>query len=263
MIQPDNLKVCSIQANLIWEDKNKNLSNFNTFFAKIIPGQDIIVLPEMFTTGFSMNAEAISEMENGPTMDWIKNMAMKLGSMIIGSYAVNESGNFYNRLFAVFPDGEYLKYDKRHLFRIEGESDVYTPGKSKLIFDYKGWKISTFICYDLRFPVWSRNRKDYDLYINVANWPGSRSEIWTGLLKARAIENQVYAIGVNRVGFDNSGTAHSGDSLIIDPKGQILSYAKSGKEEIIYAELSLTELKNFRKKFPVSLDADEFTLHLK
>lgn len=260
MERKDNLKVCLVQTDLFWEDQTKNLNKFNQILGSIDHPYDIIILPEMFTTGFSMNAPQLAERENGNSLKWLKEQSKSLKTMILASLMIQDGNYYYNRLFVVLPDGSYFSYDKRHLFRIGGESEVYTPGKNRLIIDYLGWRISPFICYDLRFPVWSRNKNDYDLYINVANWPGSRREIWMGLLKARAIENQVYVLGVNRVGDDYHGTAHTGDSMILDPKGQVISQAGINKEEIISAEISLSELQNFRKIFPAYLDADGFEL---
>jgi len=260
MEKKDNLKVGLVQTDLYWEDKIKNINKFNQIIDSIDQTYDLILLPEMFTTGFSMNAQQFAEVENAYTLDWLREKSKGLKAMIMGSVMIKEAGNYYNRLLAVMPDGAYYSYDKRHLFRIVGESDVYTSGKNRLIIEYLGWRISPFICYDLRFPVWSRNKNDYDLYINVANWPGSRREIWMDLLKARAIENQVYVLGVNRIGEDYKGTAHSGDSMIIDPKGIVISLAEKNEDVIISAEIILSELQNFRKNFPAYLDADDFEL---
>ncbi|MFC2120063.1 amidohydrolase [Bacteroidota bacterium] len=252
--------VSVVQTNLNWENIELNLLKFDSLLEKINNKTDIVILPEMFTTGFSMNAEKFAEEENGRTLNWLMEKAGNLNALIIGSIIIRENSGYFNRLYTVFPDGSYKTYDKKHLFRIEGEADVYTPGNKRLIINYKGWKISPFICYDLRFPVWSRNKNNYDLYINVANWPGSRRDIWINLLKARAIENQVYAIGVNRIGEDSNDTGHTGDSMIIDPKGKTLAQAEKNKEEIINTEISLSELNDFRKKFPVGLDADNFEI---
>ncbi|MFC2117728.1 amidohydrolase [Bacteroidota bacterium] len=254
------LSVSVVQTNLNWENIELNLLKFDSLLEKINNKTDIVILPEMFTTGFSMNAEKFAEEENGRTLNWLMEKAGNLNALIIGSIIIRENSGYFNRLYTVFPDGSYKTYDKKHLFRIEGEADVYTPGNKRLIINYKGWKISPFICYDLRFPVWSRNKNNYDLYINVANWPGSRRDIWINLLKARAIENQVYAIGVNRIGEDSNDTGHTGDSMIIDPKGKTLAQAEKNKEEIINTEISLSELNDFRKKFPVGLDADNFEI---
>ncbi|MFC2129011.1 amidohydrolase [Bacteroidota bacterium] len=254
------MSVSVVQTNLNWENIELNLLKFDSLLEKINNKTDIVILPEMFTTGFSMNAEKFAEEENGRTLNWLMEKAGNLNALIIGSIIIRENSGYFNRLYTVFPDGSYKTYDKKHLFRIEGEADVYTPGNKRLIINYKGWKISPFICYDLRFPVWSRNKNNYDLYINVANWPGSRRDIWINLLKARAIENQVYAIGVNRIGEDSNDTGHTGDSMIIDPKGKTLAQAEKNKEEIINTEISLSELNDFRKKFPVGLDADNFEI---
>ncbi len=257
------LRACLLQTDLVWEDRSANIEKFDILFDNIKQQQDIIVLPEMFTTGFSMNAIGFAEIEKGHTLEWLKDKAKVFDAMVTGSVIISEAGGYFNRLFAVFPDGNYEVYNKRHLFRMAGESDIYSPGQKTLIINFRGWKISPFICYDLRFPVWSRNKNEYDVYLNVANWPASRREIWMCLLKARAIENQAYVIGVNRIGQDINSTNHSGDSMIIAPQGQVISQAGQNKPDIIYAELSLSELNDFRKKFPVSLDADPFELGIR
>ncbi|MCK5168262.1 MAG: hypothetical protein KAQ75_00175, partial [Bacteroidales bacterium] len=180
--------------------------------------------------------------------------------IIIGSIIIKEDKNYYNRCIIMFPNGEYYTYDKSHLFRMEKEHEDYTKGESKTIFKHNDWRICPLICYDLRFPVWSRNQNDYDLLIYIASWPESRREVWNTLLKARAIENQSYVVGVNRIGKDGEGITYSGDTVIIDPKGRIITKAEDYKEEIINAELSLNELNKFREKFPVFLDADDFKI---
>ena len=255
-----NLRVSCIQGDLAWENIDQNLNMFAEKF-KHIPGvTDIIILPEMFTTGFSMNSLELAEPMDGKSFQWMKEQAEKLNKIIIGSIIIKEEKNYYNRCITMFPNGEFYTYDKGHLFRMEKEHEDFTKGEHKTIFKYKDWRINTMICYDLRFPVWSRNKGDYDLLIYIASWPESRREVWNTLLKARAIENQAYVIGVNRIGKDGEGISYSGDTVIIDPKGRIIKKAEDYREEIISADLSLNELNQFREKFPVFLDADDFKL---
>lgn len=255
-----NLFVSCIQSNLEWENKELNFLNFERKIQQLPEETRLVILPEMFTTGFSMKPEHLSESMNEKSVEWLKMQSQKSGKIIIGSIIINESGKNYNRLLAVFPDGTIQKYDKRHLFRMGNEHAHYSKGNDKLIFTSDEWHICPLVCYDLRFPVWSRNKSDYDLLIYIANWPESRSYAWKSLLVARAIENEVYVIGVNRVGTDGEGTKFSGDSMIIDPHGKIIVQAEPFKEQFLNAELSLDELNNFRKKFPVYLDADDFKI---
>jgi predicted amidohydrolase len=255
-----NLKVSCIQADLAWENIDQNLNMFSELLTQVPDDSDLIVLPEMFTTGFTMNSKELAEPMNGKSFQWLKDQSRKHNKIILGSVIIEENNNYYNRCISMFPDGNYYTYDKGHLFRMEREHIDFTKGESKTIFKHKAWRICTLICYDLRFPVWSRNQNNYDVLIYIASWPESRREVWNTLLKARAIENQSYVIGVNRIGKDGEGITYSGDTVIIDPKGQIITKAGDYKEEIISAELSLTELEKFREKFPVHLDADKFKL---
>ena len=256
----NNLNFSCIQSDLVWENIDSNLNMFSEKLKLISKDTDIVILPEMFTTGFSMNSLQLAESMNGKSVNWMKEQAKKQNKIIIGSVIIKENKNYYNRCITMFPNGEYFTYDKGHLFRMEKEHEDFTKGKTKTIFKHNGWRICTLICYDLRFPVWSRNKNDYDLMIYIASWPESRREVWNTLLKARAIENQSYVIGVNRIGKDGEGITYSGDTVIIDPKGRIIQKAKDYQEEIINADLSLSELNQFREKFPVFLDADEFKL---
>ena len=255
-----NLKVSCIQSDLIWENADQNLKQFSEKFNQFPNDTELIVLPEMFTTGFTMNALGMAENMDGKTFCWLKEQAEKHNKIILGSVIIQDNKKYYNRCITMFPNGEYYTYDKGHLFRMEKEHEDYTKGESKTIFKHNDWRICTLICYDLRFPVWSRNQNDYDLLIYIASWPESRREVWKTLLKARAIENQSYVIGVNRIGSDGEGISYSGDTVIIGPKGEIISSAKDYTEEIISAELSLDKLKQFREKFPVALDADNFKI---
>jgi predicted amidohydrolase len=265
-----NLKITYIQTSLIWENKIANLTHFETLF-KSIKQTDLIVLPEMFTTGFTMNSNLLAEQENEETFLWIMQMAKEKNAAITGSFIVKEKNDFYNRLLWANPNGTYYTYNKRHLFRMAEEHSYYTAGNNRLIVEYKGWKICPLICYDLRFPVWSRNITTnenkikipaYDLLLYVANWPEARNSAWNALLPARAIENQCYVLGVNRIGIDGKNIAYSGNSALIDAKGNYKSHCKPKVEEIITTEISLTELNEFRSKFPVNLDADSFQIEL-
>ena len=256
----NNLVVSCIQTELVWENIDKNLDNFEDKLNQISSETEIVVLPEMFTTGFTMNAQEMAEPMDGKSFYWMKEQSKKHNKIILGSIIVEDSSKYYNRCITMFPNGEYYTYDKGHLFRMEKENKDFTKGESKTIFKHKGWRVCTLICYDLRFPVWSRNQNDYDLLIYIASWPESRREVWNTLLKARAIENQSYVIGVNRIGSDGEGISYSGDTVIIDPKGRIITKANDYKDEIINAKISLNELNNFREKFPVDLDADDFKI---
>lgn len=258
----NDLKVTLIQSNLFWENKEKNLDQFSRKIDAITEPTDLIILPEMFSTGFSMNPKKLSEGMNGETVSWMKERARAKKCVVAGSFICEESGNFYNRLLWVNPDGSYSKYDKRHLFSMGDEHNHYAAGEEKLIVKIKDWKICPLICYDLRFPVWARNTHEsfYDVLIYVANWPERRSHPWKTLLLARAIENQAYVIGVNRIGADGNAITHSGDSAVINPKGEIISTTKANEEATETVALSYTELAEFRKQFPVMQDADKFEL---
>ncbi|MDX9696045.1 MAG: amidohydrolase [Bacteroidales bacterium] len=258
----NNLFISCIQTNLIWEDKEANFTNFESLFQKLPIESQIVVLPEMFSTGFSMNPQKFAEPFDGKTINWLKNQANKANKIIIGSIIITDNGNNYNRLVTVFPNGEILFYDKRHLFRMAGEHNHYSSGKNKLIFTLDNWNICPLICYDLRFPVWSRNKNNYNVLIYIANWPEARSYAWKNLLIARAIENQCFVIGVNRVGIDGNNIKHTGDSMIINPYGQIITQAKANEEQILSAELSFDEIESIRKKFPAHLDADDFEINI-
>lgn len=256
-----------IQIDLVWEDKKKNLATLAQKIADLHKGSNVIVLPEMFSTGFTMNAEAFAETMDGPTMLWMTDMAKKSGSAILGSFIAREAGVFYNRLVWMLPDGHFGYYDKRHLFAYAGEDKYYTAGSKRLITSANGWKLNLQICYDLRFPVWARqqaqsntpNTPEYDVLVYVANWPERRSLAWKTLLCARAIENQCYVIGVNRVGQDGKGIYHSGNSMVIDPLGQVL-YHCADIEEIFTITLNKNDLLTTREKFPFWKDADHFSI---
>ena len=254
------MKISVIQPDTAWEDKSHNFENLSRLISPLYNMTDIVILPEMFNTGFSMNPVQLSEPPDGETFVWMKSIAEKGNFGICGSYIVKENINYFNRWVFVSAENEVWHYDKRHLFSIGGENKLFSAGRSGLIFSFRGVKISPYICYDLRFPVWSRNTEGYDLMINSANWPETRRNVWTTLLKARAIENQCYVAGSNRAGTDNTDTKYCGDSMIIDPRGEIISSAAPEGERSVSAEISLTELKDFRKKFPVLNDMDDFTI---
>jgi omega-amidase len=268
-MKPRDITVAAVQSQLFWENRAANLHMFGEKLRALEGPTDLLVLPEMFTTGFSMQPKKFAETMDGPTLAWMQLQAMTWNTVVTGSYIVEEAGNYYNRLFWVRPDGSYVHYDKRHLFRLAGEEKHYVAGTKKIIVDLHGWKVCPLVCYDLRFPVWSRNRwknieghltADYDLLVYVANWPERRSKVWKALLMARAMENNSYVIGVNRVGNDGDNIMHAGESAIIDFKGEPLKTGIIAREEIISEKLSYQQLTEFRKSFPAGLDADEFTL---
>lgn len=258
----NDLKVTILQTELHWENIDENLKMFSSKLDAITDAGDLIVLPEMFTTGFTMNPEKYSESMNGKAVMWMKEQAKKNNCVITGSFACVEDGNYYNRLVWMKADGNYSVYDKRHLFTMASEHEHYTAGARKIIEDLNGWKICPLICYDLRFPVWSRNttHTQYDVLIYVANWPERRAHPWKTLLLARAIENQSYVIGVNRVGKDGNEISHSGDSAIIDFKGEVKSIISAHEIVAETINLSYQELLEFRKQFPVLNDADGFSI---
>lgn len=294
-----NLKITIIQSELHWENKAKNLAMFSEKIASIKEATDVIVLPEMFTTGFTMNAKTLAEKMDGKTVAWMKEVANRTNAVVTGSIIIEEKvispsgrprGAYFNRLIWAQPDGKVYHYDKRHLFRMANEHETFSSGNSRLIVEWKGWKICPLVCYDLRFPVWSRNKEFkvqsskfkvdlqsdnkvrnlehetlnpkpvFDLLIYVANWPEARKEPWCKLLEARAIENQVYVVGVNRVGLDGKEISYSGNSAVIDPKGNAISNITEHQNHIQTIELNREELDDFRAKFPVALDGDDFEI---
>lgn len=255
-----DLRVTIIQTALYWQDADANRQMFSEKLAATAPATDLIVLPEMFTTGFSMEAGQLAEPAEGSTLHWMQQEAEKHRAVLTGSVIVQEGESFYNRLYWVQPDGTHQYYDKRHLFRMAKEHHTYTSGKEKLIVELKGWKICPLVCYDLRFPVWSRNTdSQYDLLLYVANWPKPRNYAWSTLLQARAIENLSYVVGVNRVGTDGNGHPYTGDSAIIHPKGYKLLETTEA-EGVHTITLNKQELTDFREAFPAHLDADAFDL---
>jgi len=253
------MKIALIQAPLVWENPKANRDYFEDKIKSVSGEIDLIVLPEMFTTGFTMNPSEVWETMDGETISLLKNLAKAKNLAITGSLITKENNKFYNRLVFVFPSGEIKKYDKRHLFSLAGEEKIYTAGNDKLIVEYLGWKICPLICYDLRFPVFARNIEDYDLLIYVANWPKIRINAWNILLKARAVENMAYTIGVNRIGEDANGFAHSGHSQAIDFLGNY-SIEPQESEGIFIAELDKDGMLESRKKLGFLNDKDSFFL---
>ncbi len=257
----ETLRVALVQADLHWEDPLANLNMFDEFLMDLKDKADLVILPEMFTTGFSMNSRKLAEKMSGVSVRWMLDKAEYLNAVVAGSMIIKEGDGYYNRLLWVYPDRSLEWYDKRHLFRMGGENKFYDAGKQRLVVDYKGWRINPLICYDLRFPVWSRNRNDVDMLIYVANWPASRKQAWTILLKARAIENQVFVAGVNRVGSDGEGVIYQGDTQLINPRGDVITGFDLSYPGVTIAEISPEELTSFRKKFPVVNDADDFVIN--
>jgi len=257
----EKLHITCIQTSLYWEDVKKNLAMFNSLIDKIELPTDLIILPEMFSTGFTNNTKIIDFEDNLYTIDFLKTISRSKNCAIGGSIIFkNNNGNFHNRFVWVNGD-EVLFYDKKHLFSMAKENDFFEKGDKKIIIEYKGWKICPLICYDLRFPVWSKRTKkeDYDLLIYVANWPQKRSSAWKNLLIARAIENQSYTIGVNRVGTDGNGIYYSGDSTIIDYMGETFQ-SESDKEIVLQIEIEKTPQQLFRNSFPAIDDDDDFEI---
>jgi predicted amidohydrolase len=254
----DDLRVTLVQTDLAWEDRATNLKNLAETIGAQADHGDLIVLPEMFATGFSMAPQALAETMTGESVQWLHQIATSAGSTVTGSLMIEDGGHYHNRLFWVSPDGVQATYDKKHLFTFAGEDKVYTPGETPLQVSLKGWQIRPSICYDLRFPVWTRNRAPfYDLAIFVANWPAKRAAHWRSLLKARAIENQSYVVGVNRVGRDGNGHEYLGDSMAIDPLGRIIFHrALEACTPTLRLEADL--LRRYRRSFPALADGDEF-----
>jgi predicted amidohydrolase len=258
----ENLKVTLVQSELNWHDKASNFMLFDHLLESNISETDLIVLPEMFTTGFTMKAEDYAETMDGDTVSWLKDQAKRFDSCITGSAIIEEDGSYYNRLLWVTPDGNAQHYDKRHRFSLAGEQNHYSAGSDRKVFELKGWKIFPQICFDLRFPVFSRNDLEYDLAFYIANWPERRSHAWRTLLPARAIENQSYVIGVNRVGKDGNDVLFRGDSGLFDPLGKMVSKIKPHEETVQTFQLNAEELKKVREKFKFLNDRDQFEIKL-
>lgn len=256
----ETLHIAIFQLDLVWENPSANRTKIDQLLQNVEKPTDIVFLPEMFTTGFSMNVEELAENIDGETVQWMKNRCKELQLALCGSLIIKDNGQYYNRLVFVEPSGSIRFYDKRHLFTMGNEESHFQKGMDRLIVQYKGWRICPLICYDIRFPVWSRNRNEYDLLIYSANWPRNRKDVWNTLLKARAIENQSFVIGANRVGVDGQNISYSGNSQIFGAKGNCLAESKEGEEMIVSTEISMAELIKFRNTFPVLTDADSFSI---
>lgn len=258
----DELSIALVQVPLVWENKVENLRILGTWIESISPPVDIIVLPEMFSTGFSMNSQKLAETMDGASVSWMHTQASNKNCILCGSLIIEENGKYYNRLIWMPPSGNCTIYNKRHLFRMAGENQHYSEGQQKVIVKYQEWDICLQVCYDLRFPVWSRRtaKENYDLLLYVANWPERRSHAWKSLLPARAIENQSYVVGLNRVGLDGNNINYSGDSMALNFLGETLISANPGEATVLQVTLSKPELLHFRKSFPAEQDADQFTL---
>ncbi|RVU29576.1 amidohydrolase [Neptunomonas marina] len=258
----DILRVSIVQTELAWQAPETNRQMLSNVMEPLQGATDLIVLPEMFTTGFMMSPETMAEPMEGETLPWLKQQAHELGAAICGSVAIKEDGAYVNRFLFVTSEGEVAYYDKRHLFRMGNEHEHFNAGTSRSLIEYRGWRILPSICYDLRFPVFLRNRNDYDLMINVANWPGARRNPWRTLLQARAIENYAYVVGVNRIGSDAAGLHYTGDSIAVDFKGELVCDHPVDQAFVETVALDRAALQQFRDKFPVWQDADDFDLGL-
>lgn len=276
-----SLTITTIQTDVKWEDKTANLRHFEERIMSIPEPTEVVILPEMFSTGFSMTPAGLAEKMDGPTMDWMRAVAARKRVILTGSIIVEEEGRYYNRLIWMLPNGQYGCYDKRHRFAFAGEDEHYTAGRKRLVSSVKGWRVLLLVCYDLRFPVWSRQSPpvepdreesprgageaeagsgpEYDLLLCVANWPERRAHAWKTLLCARAIENQCYVAGVNRIGNDGQGIYHGGDTLVIGPLGETLHHA-GAKEDVCTLTLQKDDLERVRQRFPFWRDADRFTI---
>ncbi|MBU2927868.1 amidohydrolase [Winogradskyella psychrotolerans] len=254
------LKVAILQTELVWENPEANRGLLSDKIDAIVTNVDLIVLPEMFTSGFTMNPASVAETMEGETIIWLKQTAKIKQAVIMGSLVITEQGNFYNRMVCVEPSGAITTYDKRHTFTLAGEHKVYTAGTEKVIFNYKGWKICPLVCYDLRFPVWARNTEEYDLLIYVANWPKVRIKAWDALLEARAIENMTYCIGVNRVGLDGNNHEYSGHSVAYDVLGNRLDNLTENQDATAIVVLEKEVITKYREKLNFLNDRDDFSL---
>lgn len=255
------MRITILQTDIVWEDKESNLSNLESLLPKLKGTTNLVVLPEMFSTGFSMNCHQLAETNTGTTVAQLTKWAKQYNLALAGSFIAHDNNTYYNRGFIILPDDSQHFYDKRHLFRMGEEVDYFSAGSHHLIVNYGGFNIALCICYDLRFPVWSRNvGNQYDLLIYPANWPASRRKVWDTLLKARAIENMSYVCGVNRIGRDGNGLLHDGGSVVISPKGNVMTSLPDNREGYTTTEIDLDELNHFRSKFATWKDADKFKI---
>ena len=264
----NELKVAYIQADLRWEDKAANLLHFSQLMEEVQADTDLILLPETFTTAFPVDPKVFAEPEDGMTMQWLQNQAKTKNAVVCATFPLEQNGHFYNSLVWMRPDGSYELYFKRHTFTMGGEDKFVERGEKQLIVELKGWYIKPMVCYDIRFPIWARNRYangqyEYDLAFYLANFPDSRMNVWNTLLQARAIENQAYWIGVNRVGDDANGLHYSGESQVVNARGEVISKAEAYEEAVLHCTLDYEKLHRFREKFPVGPDWDAFTFGCK
>ncbi len=265
MIKKEQFNISYLQYDITWKNWKKNLEKIEQLLGANIPETDLIVLPEMFTTGFSVaSVDAAEDIDNAPTLLWMKSIAAKYNCAITGSFGIRESNHVFNRMYFVKPDGTFCSYDKKHLFKLSEEPKNYTPGNKNAIVDYLGWKFNLVICYDLRFPIWLRNRfdgsnYDYDVLLVPANWPTARVHVWNTLLKARSIENQCYVVGVNRIGTDGNGIDHNGHSQVCDFNGNMLIHSDE-KEGIFNTSLSMNSLEKQRNQYSFASDWDSFLI---
>ncbi len=262
-----NLNVAYIQANLIWEDKTANLMRFSQLLNQVEPKTDLILMPETFTTAFPVDPKRFAETVDGITMQWLHSQAQEKNAVLCATFPLAIDGHYYNSLVWMRPDGSYELYFKRHTFSIGGEDKLLERGENQLIVELNGWHIRPMVCYDIRFPVWARNRYahgkyEYDLGFYLANFPDSRMNVWNTLLQARAIENQAYWIGVNRVGDDAHGLHYSGESQAINARGEVISHAQPYQEAVLHCTLDADSLLRFRQKFPLGPDWDSFTINI-
>lgn len=256
----ETLNIAIVQAHLIWENPIQNRINFSNMLGAISKPVDLVILPEMFTSGFTMHADAVAETMQGETIKWMQTIAQDRNCALTGSLIIEEENNYYNRLVFVHPNGNIDSYNKRHTFTLAGENKVYKAGKEKVVLQYKGWKICPQVCYDLRFPVFARNTEDYDLLFYVANWPKPRIAAWDALLKARAIENMSYCVGVNRVGLDGKNHEYPGHSAVYDVLGEKLTHLEANKEGIEILQLSKGHIAKNRRYLGFLNDKDRFNL---
>jgi predicted amidohydrolase len=257
----DELRISLAQYDVIWEDPSVNRLKLDQLLKPLKGETDLILLPEMFTTGFSMNARQLAETMEGASVEWMLKQADELNSAVAGSLIIKDNDHFFNRFLFVAPGGRIDFYDKRHLFSMGDENQYFHSGRKKVVVNYSGWRIALFVCYDLRFPVWCRSIKDADLILFTANWPEKRNIVWQTLTMARAIENQLYVACVNRTGTDGAGISYSGESKVIDPRGSVLCDLNNSSDKVDTCCVSLPELNRFREKFPVAGDEDLFEIY--
>ena len=257
----NDLRATLVQTSIVWEDPTANRARYDDLLAGLAGTTDLVVLPEMFTTGFTMNPAPNAETMEGATVEWLRDTAARLEAVVTGSIVIAAEGGYYNRLLWMHPDGKLQTYDKRHRFAMAGEDEHYRAGNRRMIAEVRGWRVCPLVCYDLRFPVWSRNDDAYDLLLYTANWPDRRAYDWNTLLRARAIENQSYVVAVNRIGTDAAGHTYAGDSCVIDPGWRKTLYHAEAREEVHTEVLSADHLREVRGKLPFLRDRDDFTLH--